>query len=61
MRQLHKAGEKAFVDYSGDRVTLIDTDTGEFHEGFFLSVQNLKLRFTELGMIYGPCLKTIII
>lgn len=29
MRQLHKAGEKAFVDYSGDRVAIVDTDTGE--------------------------------
>ena len=29
MRQLHKAGEKVFVDYSGDKVTIIDTDTGQ--------------------------------
>lgn len=29
MRQLHKAGEKVFVDYSGDKVTIIDTDSGE--------------------------------
>lgn len=29
MRQLHKAGEKVFVDYSGDKVTIIDTDTGK--------------------------------
>ncbi len=29
MRQIHKSGEKVFVDYSGDRITIIDTDTGE--------------------------------
>jgi transposase len=29
MRQTHKSGEKVFVDYSGDKVTIIDTDTGE--------------------------------
>lgn len=28
MRQMHKSGEKVFVDYSGDRVNIIDTDTG---------------------------------
>jgi len=40
---------------------VIDTDAGELYEGFFLSVQNSKLKFTELGMISGPCLKTITI
>ena len=29
MRQVHAAGDKVFVDYSGDRVTIIDTDTGQ--------------------------------
>ena len=29
MRQTHKSGEKVFVDYSGDKVTIVDTDTGE--------------------------------
>lgn len=29
MRQTHKAGDKVFVDYSGQRVELIDPDTGE--------------------------------
>jgi transposase len=32
MRQAHKAGEKVFVDYSGDKVTIIDTDTGKLRE-----------------------------
>jgi len=27
MRQTHKAGDKVFVDYSGQKVTVIDTDT----------------------------------
>lgn len=40
---------------------VIDTDTGEFYEGFFLSVQKLKLKYIEQAIIYGPCLKTIII
>jgi transposase len=29
MRQVHKAGEKAFVDYAGMRPTIIDATTGE--------------------------------
>ena len=29
MRQIHKSGDKVFVDYSGDKVTIIDTDTCE--------------------------------
>lgn len=40
---------------------VIDTDTGEFIDGFFLSVQKSKLKYTEQAIIYGPCLKTIII
>jgi transposase len=28
MRQIHKSGDKVFVDYSGDKITIIDTDTG---------------------------------
>jgi hypothetical protein len=40
---------------------VIDTDTGEFYNGFFLSVQKSKLRFIEQAIISGPCLKNIII
>jgi transposase len=29
MRQIHKAGDKVFIDYSGKRFDLIDPDTGE--------------------------------
>jgi transposase len=29
MRQVHRAGEKLFIDYSGDTVAVIDAATGE--------------------------------
>jgi transposase len=32
MRQHHIAGEKAFVDYSGKRIAIVDPTTGEIHE-----------------------------
>lgn len=32
MRQHHKAGEKLFVDYAGQTVTLVNPDTGECRE-----------------------------
>ena len=32
MRQRHIAGEKAFVDYSGKRIAIVDPTTGEIHE-----------------------------
>jgi transposase len=32
MRQTHKAGDKAFVDYAGQTVKVIDPDTGEVRE-----------------------------
>src|SRR5271163_1615049 len=32
MRQHHVAGEKAFVDYSGKRIAIVDPTTGEIHE-----------------------------
>ena len=31
MRQLHKAGEKCFVDYCGPTVPIVCADTGEIH------------------------------
>jgi len=31
MRQIHKAGEKCFVDYCGHTVPIINADTGEIH------------------------------
>lgn len=40
---------------------VIDTDTGEFHQGFFLPTQKSKLKFTQQAIISGQCLKTIII
>lgn len=39
MRQLHRAGEKAFVDYSGKRPHYIDRETGEkVYAEFFIEV-----------------------
>ncbi len=32
MRQVHKAGEKAFVDWSGDKIPVVDPETGEVRE-----------------------------
>ena len=29
MRQVHRAGEKAFVDYSGKKPHIVDRETGE--------------------------------
>lgn len=40
---------------------VIDTDTGEFHQGFFLRVQKSISRYIEQAILSGPCLKTIII
>ena len=40
---------------------VIDTDTGEFHQGFFLSVHKSISRYIEQAIISGPCLKTITI
>ena len=40
---------------------VIDTDLGEFTEGFFLLDQKSNSIFTEPTKIYGKCLKTIII
>jgi transposase len=31
MRQVHRAGEKAFIDYSGKRAAVVDAATGEVH------------------------------
>jgi transposase len=31
MRQVHRAGEKLFIDYAGDTVPLIAADSGEIH------------------------------
>ena len=32
MRQHHVAGEKAFVDYSGKRIAIVDPLSGDIHE-----------------------------
>jgi ABC-type lipoprotein export system ATPase subunit len=40
---------------------VINTDTGEIYNGFFLSGQKSISEFIEQAIISGPCLKTIII
>ena len=40
---------------------VIDTDTGEFHQGFFLSVHKSISKYIEQAIISGQCLKNIII
>lgn len=40
---------------------VINTDTGELYNGFFLSDQKSISKFIVQAMISGPCLKTIII
>jgi ABC-type phosphate/phosphonate transport system ATPase subunit len=40
---------------------VINTDTGELMDGFFLSDQKLNLKYIAQRMITGECLKTIII
>lgn len=32
MRQTHRAGEKAFIDYSGKKPRIVDRETGEVHD-----------------------------
>lgn len=36
MRQTHKVGEKLFVDYSGDSISIIDQGTGEIRRALLL-------------------------
>ena len=40
---------------------VLDTDTGELLDGFFLSDQKSTSRYIAQRMIAGECLKTIII
>jgi len=52
MRQHHVAGEKAFVDYSGKRIAIVDPTTGEVHEAEIfvgvLGASNLTYAETSL-------------
>lgn len=49
MRQMHKAGEKCFVDYAGMRVPWLDAVTGEIHEAqiFVAALGASQLTFVE--------------
>ena len=56
MRQHHVAGEKAFVDYSGKRITIIDPTTGEIREAeIFVGVLGASnLTSAEVTWTPGP-------
>ncbi len=43
MRQHHVAGEKAFVDYSGKRIGIVDPSTGEIREADICSRRHARL------------------
>jgi transposase len=55
MRQHHVAGEKAFVDYSGKRITIIDPTTGEIREAeIFVGVLGASnLTYAEVTWTQG--------
>jgi transposase len=44
MRQHHVAGDKAFVDYSGKRIGIVDPATGEIHEAECQSASKIDPR-----------------
>src|SRR5690606_25144568 len=57
MRQVHRAGEKAFVDYSGQRPYLVDPKTGECTavELFVMALGASNLPYAEAPMTQrGP-------
>jgi transposase len=49
MRQVHRAGEKVFIDYSGDTVAVIDARTGEIRsaEIFVATLGASKYTYAE--------------
>ena len=47
MRQIHRAGEKLFIDYSGDTVAIVQIDTGEIRRAqIFVAVMAPPITFT---------------
>lgn len=50
MRQVHKAGDKAFVDWSGDGIDIVDRETGEvFESPLFVGVLGAS------GLTFSVC------
>ena len=47
LRQTHAPGEKLFVDYSGDRVAIVDAATGEIREAELQKAESLLGRLDE--------------
>jgi transposase len=52
MRQVHRAGEKAFIDYSGKKPKLVDPETGEAHgvELFVMVLGASNYAFAEASL-----------
>jgi len=67
MRQVHRAGEKVFIDYSGKRPSIIDRATGEVTEvELFVAVLGASnytyaeaTRSQKLGDFIGSCVRTL--
>jgi transposase len=67
MRQVHRAGEKMFIDYSGKKPTVVDRDTGEVLEvELFVAVLGASsytyaeaTRSQKLGDFIGSCVRTL--
>jgi hypothetical protein len=43
MRQVHRAGEKLFVDYSGQKPTIIDPTARPFHRTCFTEADGRRI------------------
>ena len=67
MRQVHRAGEKMFIDYSGKKPAMVDRDTGEVLEvELFVAVLGASsytyaeaTRSQKLGDFIGSCVRTL--
>lgn len=63
MRQIHRAGEKLFVDYAGPTVPIIQTSTGEIHQAnIFVAVlgaSNYTYACATTGQTQGDWLSGI--
>jgi len=67
MRQVHRAGDKMFIDYSGKKPAIVDRDTGEVLEvELFVAVLGASsytyaeaTRSQKLGDFIGSCVRTL--
>jgi transposase len=52
MRQIHRAGEKLFIDYSGKKPVVVDPGTGQVREVELLDRQRWKTRVELANAIF---------